>query len=200
VKSLLVLYPIQPYTESLMVGAELFATKYARAYQYLIHRRYPDFKNVWVMFSEEGYPERPDMSQLWQGISIKKDDIVCACGTSFAELCGERIYSNPKTILAACPQPIEMLVIGGFHFWDCVEGVAQYAYGQGINVLVDDDLTEFFFFRARKSGGAPSLSSIPLLREKSIEKNRRDIIRSAGPQYLEMVREARKQKPWLLPI
>ena len=199
-KSLLVLYPIQPYAESLMVRGELFAIKYAQTYQRLIHKRYPDFRTVWVMFSEEQCPEKPDMSQLWQGILIKKDDIVCACGISFSELCGKRTYSNPKIILDVCPQPIEMLVIGGFHFWDCVEKVAQYAYEQGINVLVDDDLTEFFFHRARNSKGVPSLSCVPLLKEKSVEKNRREIIRSAGPQHLEVVRRARKEKPWLLPI
>jgi len=198
VKSLLVLYPIQPYAEALMVRTELPGIKYAWIYQQLMRRRYPDFQIIWVMFSEIRFLEKPDMSQLWEGISIEKDDIVLACGTSFKEHCAEKAYPDPKTILKACSQPIDELVIGGFHFWDCVERVAKYAYEQGINVAVDDDLTEFFFKRARNY--KEMLSCIPVSREESMAEERKRIIKSAGLNYLEMVQKAREEKPWLLPI
>lgn len=201
-KALLVLYPIQPYANILMGEKESpeIKIKYAQIYQRLICKRYPDFQLIWMMFSDLQSPEKPDMSQLWQGISIKKDDIVWACGISFDEHCKNKLYPNPKTILDACPQPIEELIIGGFHFWDCVEKVAKYAYEQGISVLVDDDLTEFFFCKVRNHKGVPSPSRIPLLQAESIKKDRKQFIESGGFRQLERVREARKENPWLAPI
>ena len=201
-KSLLVLYPIQPYADALVSKKESpeIKIKYAQIYQRLMFKRYPDFQLIWMMFSEPQLPEKPDTSQLWQGISIKKDDIVRACGISFNEHCEKKLYPNPETILDACPQPIEKLVIGGFHFWDCVEKVAKCAHGQGINVLVDDDLTEFFFLKVRNRRGIPSPSRIPSLQEKSLEKDRKKYIKSGGPRQLERVREARRKNPWLTPI
>lgn len=201
-KTLIVLYPIQPYAEVLMGGKELpeIKIKYAQIYQRLIFERYPDFQLIWTMFSEPQSPKKPDTSQLWQGISIKKDDIICACGISFDEHCKKKLYPNLEIILSACPQPIEKLVIGGFHFWDCVEKTAKYAHEQEINVLVDDDLTEFFFWKIRDRKGIPSPSRIPLSREKSIAKDRELYLRSGGPSQLERVREARKGKPWLAPV
>jgi len=201
-KALLVLYPIQPYASVLMGEKELpgIKMKYAQIYQRLIYKRYPDFQLIWVMFSEPQSPEKPDMSQLWQGISIKKYDIVLACGISFNEHYKKKLYPNPKTILDACPQPIEELVIGGFHFWDCVKKVAKCAYEQGIDVLVDDDLTEFFFGKVRNRKGIPSPSRIPLSRTESIKQDRKQFIESGGSRQLEHVREARKGNPWLAPI
>ena len=201
-KSLLVLYPIQPYADVLMGSKESseIKKKYAQIYQYFIYKRYPDFRLIWMMFSDPQSLDKPDMSQLWQGISIKEDDIIGACGVSFNEHCKKKLYPNPETILSVCPQPIEELVIGGFHFWSCVEKVAKHAHEQGIKVLVDDDLTEFFFWKIRNHKGLPSSSRIPLSREKSIEKDRKQFIESGGGRQLERVQEARKGKPWLVPI
>ncbi|MFH1423849.1 MAG: hypothetical protein ABIG29_02770 [Candidatus Nealsonbacteria bacterium] len=201
-KTLLVLYPIEPYINALIRGRELpeIKIKYAQIYQYLISKRYPDFKLIWMMFSEAQSPKKPDMSQLWRGISIKKDDIVGACGISFDEHCKKKLYPDPETIIDACPRPVEKLFIGGFHFWDCVEKVAKCAHEQGIDVSVDDDLTEFFFWKVRDLRGIPSPSRIPLSREKSIENDRREYVRSGGPDQLERVREARRGNPWLVQI
>jgi len=199
-KSVLVLYPIQPYVNELMfpVFSEI-DIKYAKIYQRLISKRYSGFQLIWIMFSEPQSSNKPDMSQLWQGISIKKDDIVWSCGISFDKHCKKQLYPDSKTILDACPQPIEELVIGGFHFWDCVERVAKYAYEHGINVSVDDDLTEFFFYKVKNCKGIPSSSCIPLLREKSIKKDRKRFI-EGGHNLLEHVREVRRRNPWLLQI
>jgi len=201
-KSLLVLYPIQPYADALMFSQDPpeIKIKYAQIYQRLISKRYPGFKLIWMMFSEPQLPEKPDMSQLWRGISIKKDDIIGACGVNFDEHCKKKLYPNPKTIIDTCPRPIEKLLIGGFHFWDCVEKTAKYAHEQGIDVLVDDDLTEFFFWKVRGRKGLPSPSRIPLSREKSIEKDRDQFVKSGGRNQLELVRKARKGKSWLAPI
>ncbi len=201
-KTLLVLYPIQPYTDGLMTGRESLEIKdeYARIYQVLIAERYPDFQIVWIMFSRPWSITDPDMSQLWKGISIKKSDIVAACGVSFEEHCGKNKYPDPKDIIKSCPQPIEKLIIGGFHFWDCVEKVAEYAFRQGIDVTVDDDLTEFFFHKIRDQKGNPSDSNIPFSRKKSVIKARRRFLESGGTLQLDRVRKAREKKPWLIKI
>lgn len=201
-KSLLVLYPIQPYADVLMSRREFpeIKTEYARIYQRLINKRYPGFQLIWLMFSEPQSPKKPDMSQLWQGISIKQSDIIWACGINFEEHCKKKLYPDPKTILDSCPQPVEKLVIGGFHFWDCVEKVAKFAHGQGIDVLVDDDLTEFFFWKVKNRMGIPSPYRIPLSREKSIMKDREQYLKSGGLDQLKRVREARRGNPWLAPI
>ena len=88
-KSLLVLYPIQPYTEHLVFSGDSaeIKIKYADTYQRLIYERYPDFQLIWTMFSESQSKEKPDMSLLWKGVSFKNGDIVWACGVSFDEHC-----------------------------------------------------------------------------------------------------------------
>ena len=40
---------------------------------------------------------------------------------------------------------VDKIVIGGFHFSDCVKRVAEFCLENGINTLVDLDLTDFFF-------------------------------------------------------
>ena len=39
----------------------------------------------------------------------------------------------------------DTIVIGGFHFADCVKRVAEYCYNQGYQTLVDLDLTDLFY-------------------------------------------------------
>ena len=195
------LYPIQQYANILIGSRELpeIKEKYALICQSLISRRYPGFQLIYIMFSKDGNPENPDMSQLWQGISIKEQDIVGVCGVSFKEHCEKEIYPDPERVISFCPCPIDKLVVAGFHFWDCVEKVARHAYEQGIDVLVDDDLTEFFFPNIRGPKGIPLPSRIPYSLEKSVMKRRRKFSRS-GEGLLERVREAREGKPWLIKI
>ena len=42
-------------------------------------------------------------------------------------------------------EDFDEIVIGGFHFCDCVKRVAEYCYQYGISTLVDLDLTDLFF-------------------------------------------------------
>lgn len=98
---------------------------------------------------------------------------------------GEYLYPDSDYILAQLGQ-IEQLVIAGFHMWDCVEKVAKRAYEKGLNVIVDEDLTDFFCGRIDYS-------------EFTVEKypglNFRKIL---GPTHcLEDFLKARKIRPWL---
>jgi hypothetical protein len=197
-KTVLILYPIQPYADALMYP-RIDIEKYAKFYQRLIRKRYPDFQLIWVLFSGEE-SIKPDLSELWSGITIGKKDLIVACGISFKTHCELKRYPDPQTVIDGCLKPIEKLIIAGFHFWDCVEKIAQYAHAKNIDVTVDDDLTEFFFYKIRNSKGRPEASRIPLSRKESIAEDRRKFLQSGGREQLNRVREARKNKPWLIPI
>ncbi len=64
-KSLLILYPIQPYADVLMGEKEFPEIKleYARIYQRLIVKRYPDFQLIWMMFSQPLVPKNPEINR-----------------------------------------------------------------------------------------------------------------------------------------
>lgn len=198
-KLVLILFPIQPYIDHPIYPARSPAEKgeYAIVYQQLIAKRYPDFQRVWVMFSEPESLEKPDLSQLWPGIEIKKNDIVIPAGITFEHHCQKKIYPDPATILAACPEPIKKLIIGGFHFYDCVEKLAEFSYRKGIDVLADDDLSEYFFYVSRGDGIFPLISNFPDTLKESLLRLKPNNHFSA--RFAEIVRP-RENKPWLIQI
>lgn len=57
---------------------------------------------------------------------------------------GENKYPNEELLLQNFLNSSE-LVIGGFHYSDCVKRVGEKALDMGINCLVDLDLTDLFF-------------------------------------------------------
>ncbi len=199
-KYFLLLYPIQPYADVLIGKEELpeIKVRYAEIYQELIRRRYPDFRMVCVMFSAPEDLTKPDTSQLWKGFSVNGKDIIGACGVTFGDHCKKRIYPKGDKILELCPHPVEELVVGGFHLWDCVDKTARWAYNQGINVLVDEDLTELFFFSTRSPRGLP-VFKIPVSREESLRRTERQL-RKAGGFFLKHARKERKKRPWMAQI
>ena len=103
--SILVLYPIQPYADVLMGKREFpdIKVKYAQIYQNLLNKRYPGYQIIWMMFSNPQSAGNPDLTQLWQGISLEEEDIVGSCGVTFKEHCGRKTYPDPKVVLKACP-------------------------------------------------------------------------------------------------
>lgn len=199
-KSVLVLYPIEPYAKYALGKSESAEAraKCAKLYQRLISKRYPDFQMVYVFFSSKKDMDKPNKSLLWKGFVIKPEDIVGACGVTFKEHCRQELYPNPKDIIALCPRPIEKLIVCGFHMWDCVEKTARFAYKQGIDVKVDDDLTDFFFFYLgnRWSKRFPN-STIPFSLEESLEKKRKIFEITGGIRGLERIRVVREKRPWL---
>ncbi len=197
-KVLLILYPIQPYVDVLIGKKEPpeVKAKIAGFYQMLIRKRYPGFQRVFALFSDEKDLTRPDISQLWEGVHPQKGDIIGASGVTFENHCENRVYPKESDILALCPKPIDELVVGGLHLWDCVDKTAKHAYQQGIDVSVDEDLTQLFFHQVRNSKGEPFLR-IPISREKSLEKRRNELSRAG---YLEAVRKERSKRPWFAQI
>lgn len=199
-KVLLILYPIQPYV-NVLIGKEEqpeVKAKIAGFYQTLIRKRYPGFQRVFALFSDTENLAKPNISQLWEGVRSQNGDIIGASGVTFENHCENKVYPKESNILALCPKPIDKLVIGGFHLWDCVDKTAKYAYRRGINVSVDEDLTELFFYQVKNSKGDPFLR-IPISKKKSLEITRKQLNR-AGSGLLEYTREARIKRPWLIQI
>lgn len=187
-KYFLLLYPIQPYVDVFINGEPPEEkVRFAEFYQKLIQKRYARFQVVCVFFSKPGEIKESDLSQRWNHFPLKEDYIIGACGVTFTDHCERRVYPKEGDILALCPGPIDELIVAGFHFSDCVEKMANYAHEQGIQVFVDENLTELFFYEAR--------GNIPISREASIKRTKR-LLRESS--LLDFVRKNRKGRPWLV--
>jgi hypothetical protein len=115
-------------------------------------------------------------------INLRPSDKVITVGMTLDEHKIRRYPSN-DFILEQLGNP-EILRIGGFHMWDCVEKLAKRAYKKGIDVLVDEDLTEFSFARFRDND--IKTDTYPSFNPDSLEGFVKD----------EFVR-VRKARPWL---
>lgn len=95
---------------------------------------------------------------------------------------GQYPYPNQDYILNQL-LPVEILRIGGFHMWDCVEKLARRAHERGMDVLVDEDLTEFFAGRLKDRDFR--VKTYPTYDARKHQKG-----------MFDMFMEARKNKPW----
>ncbi len=80
--------------------------------------------------------------------------------------------------------PVDVLRVAGFHMWDCVEKLARRAYERGIDVLVDEDLTELFPWRLKD----PNFRVKKYLNANS---------KNGAQTHFEVLIESRRNKPWL---
>jgi hypothetical protein len=115
-------------------------------------------------------------------IDLRPSDKVITVGMTLDEHKIRRYPSN-DFILEQLGNP-DTLRIGGFHMWDCVDKLARRAYKKGIDVLVDEDLTEFSFARFRDKEIKTDV--YPSFRPDSIEGFVKD-------EFLRV----RKARPWL---
>jgi len=125
-----------------------FSYQYSKILNRCIDERYRKrgFNVNWVIFKEH------PISNL---INLHLDDSVIQTDIDFKTHTtklpdGTYPYPNPDFIIKQLGN-IDLLRISGFHMWDCVERVAKRAYEKGINVLVDEDLTELMSFRFREA-------------------------------------------------
>lgn len=96
---------------------------------------------------------------------------------------GQYPYPNQDYILDQL-LPVKTLRVSGFHMWDCVEKLARRAHEGGIEVLVDEDLTEFF--AGRLNDRAFRIKKYPSYNPRKHQKS-----------MLDLFMDARKNKPWL---
>ena len=186
----MLLYLIQPYVD-VFIGREPpeVKTRFAALYKKIVQERYPGFQVICVFFSEPGKKEEPDLSQKWDLFSPEENYTIGACGVTFTDHCDKRVYPKESDILLLCPDPIDELIISGFHFSDCVEKIARYAHEQGIQVFADENLTELFFYGTKRG--------IPISREASLRRTRKLLKKSS---LLDFARKKREGRPWLVQL
>ncbi len=198
----LFLYPIIPYMDFLVKEYD-YPFKRKRCdvnwLNNIIEKRYRSkkFQIAWVYFSENGKVS-PDITMHYGLIKKKTDDLNINAGLSFMRHMQEKIYSDPACIIGQLPQPIENLVVGGFHRSDCVDRVAEYAHKKGISVAVDEDTTEFFFVITSLHGKIPLRRNTRFLPKYLI----RFAYDKAGGKslILEHIKKHREERPWLAQI
>jgi len=127
-------------------GTDAFRKKYKDVLNACIDVRYrqKDFVINYAIFNDTVVSDVIDLQQ--------KDKII-KVGLDFKthttkQPDGEYPYPDQNYILDQLGE-IDILRVAGFHMWDCVEKLARRAYGRKLDVLVDEDLTEFFIGRLR---------------------------------------------------
>lgn len=167
--------------EARKVIADSFKPYYSKKLNSCIHHRYRlnSYSIVYALL---------DGSQISDVIKIQSTDRIINVGmdakthrTKASN--GKYPYPDQDHILDQLI-PVDNLRIGGFHMWDCVEKLARIAYERGINVLVDEDLTEFFVSRLKD-------------RDFRIKTYPTYNARKHLGNMLDIFIEARKNKPWL---
>lgn len=142
------LYPIKEFENVFFLGNEYYdANNFKRPFDVLnesIEKRYraKGFKVIYVL-----YPDKKIF-----GMIPKKDDKIIFTDVAFNEAIsnkgintGEKVkYPNEQLLINQLGK-VDKLVIGGYHAQDCVKRVGEKALENGINTLIDLDLTDLFF-------------------------------------------------------
>lgn len=142
-KIFLYLYPIEEYNRSFKFSEEyLQQNGRENPYKVLnecIQKRYRD-KGYQIVYAS--YPDK----SLY-GINLLPTDKIIYTDVTFEQANGyngDIKYPNESYLIAQLGN-FDEIVVGGFHFGDCVKRVAEYCYQCGTSVLVDLDLTDLFF-------------------------------------------------------
>jgi len=129
-----------------------------------------------------------DKSPISRVIEFKQLDKVIEVGLDFKthktkQSDGKYPYLNQDHILNQLNKT-HVIRIAGFHMWDCVEKLAKRAYERKLDVLVDEDLTEFFCVRLRDP-------------DFKIDKYPTYNPRKHQESMFNLFTQVRKEKPWL---
>ncbi len=186
------LYPIKPYFEGL-IG---WKGSYSRFQNYtlnnisnMIDRRYrkKGFEINWVFFSGRKRAI-PDLSMNQGIISTRNHDKMISNGVDFSDYINNKISPSNDYILDQL-SPHSTLVIAGFHQDDCVDKLAEASYKRGINVKVDEDLTDKGINRIL------ICRDVPIVRRNLVLE---DIYSNISGVQRDIFLAGRKGKPWLL--
>ena len=151
-KVFLYLYPIKEYTEMFLFQDDKLYDEWniKRPLPILnecIQKRYRDngYQVVFVIY--------PDKNIF--GVEPKKEDKIILTDVTFDEASAYYSDGTPKkNFIPKYPNEqlileklgnVDKLVIGGYHFNDCVKRVGEVALNMGINTTIDIDLTDLFF-------------------------------------------------------
>lgn len=150
-KVFLYLYPIKEYSKVFVFSDYFYDSEgYRRPFDVMnecIEKRYRSkgYTVVWAV-----YPDREPY-----GVEVKGSDKIIYTDVSFEEASGydkngkekslDQIkYPNEQFLLEQLGNDVERIVIGGYHAMDCVRRVGEVAINEGIDTMVDLDLTDFF--------------------------------------------------------
>lgn len=147
--------------------------------------RQQDYQVHWAAFKEE-QSDAPDMDVVPAYVDIRDEDCVLVADVTTAELNEAEIYGDPDKILDQVV-PVDDLVIGGFHLYDCVDRLASRAWERDLDPFVDEETTEGLFYTLAVDG----TDAVPLVREDW----RLEALGFDEEEWY--IRERRKDKPWL---
>lgn len=150
-KVFLYLYPIEEFNRIFLFGDsyykeenrekpfpilnECIEKRYRSQGYDIIYALYPD-KNIY------GIIPKPNDKIIYTDISFKQASGYNEDGTEKSN--DEIKYPNEQFLINQLGQ-IDEIVIGEFHFGDCVKRVAECCYENDINTLVNLNLTDLFF-------------------------------------------------------
>lgn len=150
-KIFLYLYPIQEYNRSFEFSEEyLYEIGRDNPYKVLnecIQKRYRE-KEYEIVYAI--YP-----GKKIYGVKTLTTDKIIYTDVTFEQASGYNHdgsekqdrnikYPSEKYLIEQLGN-FDEIVIGGFHFGDCVKRVAEYCYQSGFPTLIDLDLTDLFF-------------------------------------------------------
>lgn len=155
-KIFMYLYPIKEYTSIFLYHDRLYEDENIKRplpiLNECIQKRYRDkgYQIVYVLYKDK---------EIF-GIDYKEGDKIIYTDIEFTENSGldengkEKInfvpkYPNEKSIIKALGN-VDELVIGGYHYSDCVKRIGEISLSYGIDTIIDLDLTELFFSLYRK--------------------------------------------------
>lgn len=183
-KQFLFMYPIDTYfdIESDEHKAGVNTRKYFRIFNNCINERYRSrgFTVNFAVFDDKNVDKR---------IKVLENDRIVKVGVTLQNYFSNKGYPDSDFILNQLNlKDIEHLRVAGFHIWDCVERVAQRAYERGIDVLVDEDLTNIF--ASRVTHPKFRTDKYPTFELKNAPTLDRE-------WFAEAFLEARRGKPWM---
>ncbi len=149
----LYLYPIEEYTKTFLRNNDQLYEEFGiqRPLPILnkcIQRRYRDngYQVVFVLYPDkEIFGITPDKHDriLYTDILFSENSAVDENGEKRENFTPK--YPNEQLLINQLGE-INQLVIGGYHFSDCVRRVGDQAINNGINTLIDLDMTDLFFY------------------------------------------------------
>lgn len=162
-------------------GIDTFKRKYKKTLNRCINIRYRQkgYAIVYALFNGH---------EISDVIEIQPSDKIIEVGLDFKthttkQSNGEYLYPDQDYTLNQL-NGVRIIRIAGFHMWDCVERLAKRAYEKGLDVLVDEDLTEFFAWRIKEEDFR--IDKYPTYNAKKYQ----------GSMFKDFM-EARKERPWL---
>lgn len=198
-KIFLFLYPIKPYIEHEVRNwfwRDKNIDPLCRLNELVeIRYRQRGYRIFWLVFSVHGHRKKIDQQLISPRIVIKEQDQIIPAGVFWhSHTCKElkkHIYPSPAHILQQLPTNTKEISIGGFHQYDCVGRVARYVYRHSIPVMVDEDLTDYYFKRMRAE------KNIPDTREEYTAEAFGVLNTTDDNQYhRERIIEVRHRQPW----